>query len=59
MRKKVIYETSLIGNTNCEYVQQQMTNTISQWQADGFEVDVHFSANNNQMVVLLLKYRMV
>ena len=59
MKKKVIYETMLIGNTDCEYVQQQMTNTISKWQADGFEVDVHFAANNSQMVVLLLKYRMV
>ena len=58
MKKKVIYETSLIGNVNCEFVQQQMTNTISKWQNDGFEVEVHFAANNNQMVVLLLKYRM-
>jgi ABC-type ATPase with predicted acetyltransferase domain len=59
MKKKVIYETFLIGNTNGEYVQQQMTDTISKWQIDGFEVEVHFAANNSQMVVLLLKYQMV
>ena len=59
MKKKVIYETSLIGNVNCEFVQQQMTNTISEWQNNGFEVEVHFAANNSQMVVLLLKYQMV
>lgn len=59
MRKKIIYETRLIGNVDYEYVQQQMTNTISKWQNDGFEVEVHFAANNSQMVVLLLKYQMV
>ena len=56
MKKKVIYETMVIGNVDCEYVQQQMTKTISKWQAEGFEVEVHFTANNSQMVVLLLKY---
>ena len=59
MKKKVIYETKLIGNVDCEYVQRQMTNTISEWQIDGFEVEVQFAANNSQMVVLLLKYQMV
>lgn len=56
--KKVIYETCMIGDTDCDKFQNQVNDRISQWQRYGYQVDIQFAANNIQAVAFMTKYKM-
>ena len=51
------YEISMIANTDGESFNELITNQISKWQNEGYYVEVQFSANNSQVIALLLKYK--
>ena len=51
------YEINMIANTDGEIFNALITNQISKWQNEGYYVEVQFSANNNQAIALLLKYK--
>ena len=53
------YETSIIASTNSDTFHIELTKTISNWQNAGYFVEVQFTANNNQAVALILKYKEV
>lgn len=58
--KKVIYETTLIGNPNInsDIFHQNINAYLTRWQNENFEVDIQFAANNNQLFAFMIKYRM-
>ena len=51
------YEIHMIANTDGDTFNELITNQISEWQNEGYYVEVQFSANNNQATALLLKYK--
>lgn len=51
------YEVNMIANTDGDIFNTLITNKISKWQNEGYYVEVQFSANNNQAIALLLKYK--
>lgn len=53
------YEINMIANTDGDTFNRLVTDQISKWQNEGYHVEVQFSANNNQAVAMLLKYKEV
>lgn len=51
------YEINMIANTAGDTFNALITNQISKWQNEGYYVEVQFSANNSQVIALLLKYK--
>lgn len=51
------YEINMIAHTDGDTFNAMVTNQISKWQNEGYFVEVQFSANNNQAVAMLLKYK--
>lgn len=53
------YEVNIIAQTDGDAFNYLVTDQISKWQNEGYHVEVQFSANNNQAVAMLLKYKEV
>ena len=56
--KKVIYETCLVGNTNSDTFHYNVNKYLTDWQNQGYEVDIQFAANNAQALAFMIKYKM-
>lgn len=51
------YEVHLIANIDGDIFNEMITDQISKWQNEGYYAEVQFSANNNQAIAMLLKYK--
>ena len=56
---RVYYSSTIIVNQDINIFNDMVGHKISEWQSEGYFVEVQFSANNNQVVALLLKYKEV
>lgn len=56
--KKVIYETGLVGNPNSDAFHCNVNKYLTDWQDQGYEVDIQFAANNSQVLAFMIKYKM-
>ena len=56
---RVYYSSTIIVNQDINIFNDMVGHKISEWQSEGYFVEVQFSTNNNQVAALLLKYKEV